>query len=303
MADTTIQDALVQMQKTQTAAEEALTKVNNHDADNSAHPYILAILRKLTQSDAVWTNEQIRDIIRDMLKEHTDTNFDIAHPGWEEYATKVEDRFEEMDTAYAELKDRVDQWYNQQGSSDLEQELQEVRDKYSAILESLNAAYQQAVESHQDELAAQYKETIAQTLQQQNAELLAVYEKWQQAQQPEVPVVQIYINFQSNGATGNMDSVYVNQGEPYILPECRFVAPDGYVFEKWSSNSTGEGATYGGAPGEEIDTSDIAASLTLYAIWKLVPVTEEALTKGITLMSNTDKAKATIKLVRTMRDN
>lgn len=294
-----LQEALVELQKTQELAEDAIKDLTDHNANEDAHPDIRRILQKLVNSDAIWTNQQIQDLVETLLKVHSDTDFKTAHPGWEIFQNDLETRFEEIMTKYNELKDRVDQWYNAQGSTDLQIEIQKVMDKYSPILENLQEAYRQAVDNKQDALAEQYKQNIQSTLEQQNAEIMEVIAKYEETTNPPEPTVQIYITFNSNGGTGEMATQYVNQGDEYYYPACTFTPPEGYEFDKWSSDINGEGQ-YTGLVGAPLDTSAITSSLTLYAIWKLVPITEDILTKGITIKAP-NKAKATIRLVKSMK--
>ena len=175
-----LQEALVELQKTQELAEDAIKDLTDHNANSDAHPDIRRILQKLVNSDAIWTNQQIQDLVETLLKVHSDTDFKTAHPGWEIFQNDLETRFEEIMTKYNELKDRVDQWYNAQGSTDLQIEIQKVMDKYSPILENLQEAYRQAVDNKQDALAEQYKQNIQSTLEQQNAEIMEVIAKYEE---------------------------------------------------------------------------------------------------------------------------
>lgn len=300
MADAvTLQDAIAELQDAQETAEQAIEDLHNHNTDLDAHPDIREDLSKVLNSGALFTEQQIQEFIVDILSDHERQDFKTAHPGWDAYQAELESQLEDIKNDFATLKDRVDQWYNAQGSSDLAMEIQKVKDKYSASLEALQEAYRQAVENNQDALAEEYRKSIQKTLESQNAEIMAVIEKWQQAQQPEEPVAQIYITFNPNGGDGEMATQYVNQGDTYYYPDCTFTAPEGYAFEKWSSNNEGTGA-YTGLVGDPLDTSLISNSVTLYAIWKLVPITEEKLTKGFTIQQP-KMAKATIKLVKTMK--
>ena len=76
---------------------------------------------------------------------------------------------------------------------------------------------------------------------------LILYAKW---------TVNIYtVKFNANGGSGTIESVKVNYGEEYVLPECTFVAPDKREFDKWNK----------GKPGSKIT---ITSDVTLKAIWK-----------------------------------
>lgn len=294
-----LNQALVELQEATEAAKQATEDITRHNEAENAHPHILKILNELRSTDAIYTNDQIIAIVEEQIANHLKTNFRQAHPGFDEWEASNTEALEAIRQDFYELKDRVDQWENAQGSSDLSQQIQEVQRKYQAQLEALQMAWQEAVENNQTALADQYRETIAKVTEQMLAEIEEVRDKWQQAQQPEKPTVQIYISFNANGGTGEMNIQYLNQGETFIYPECTFTPPEGMEFEKWSSNETGDGA-YTGLPGSELDTTPIASSLTLYAIWKETVVSDGDLEEGKTLQI-ADKAKVTMKLVKTMR--
>lgn len=54
-----------------------------------------------------------------------------------------------------------------------------------------------------------------------------------------VPAVTYTISFDANQGTGTMESVTVEEGTEYTLPECGFTAPAGMVFKEWNINGTG----------------------------------------------------------------
>lgn len=298
MSDT-LNQALVELQEATKAMKQGIEDMTQHNESENAHPYILKILNELRSTDAIYTNEQIKAIINEQLEQHLKTNFRQAHPGFDDWEKTNTEALEEIKKEFNALKDRVDQWENAQGSSDLSQQIQEVQRKYQAQLEALQMAWQEAVENNQTALADQYRETIAKVTEQMMTEIEEVRDKWQQAQQPEKPSVQIYITFNANGGTGEMNVQYLTQGETFIYPECTFTPPEGMEFEKWSSNETGDGS-YNGLPGAELDTTSIANSLTLYAVWREITVSEGDIEEGKTLQI-ADKAKVTMKLVKTMR--
>lgn len=56
-----------------------------------------------------------------------------------------------------------------------------------------------------------------------------------------------YVSFDANGGSGYMAPVLVEQGTEYILPECKFKAPDGSEFECWDKGAVGESIIIGQA--------------------------------------------------------
>ena len=73
---------------------------------------------------------------------------------------------------------------------------------------------------------------------------MTVYAKWT-----------ALVTFGSNGGTGTMKPVTVNEGQLYSLPSCGFTPPRGYRFDKWDQ----------GAVGSKIE---IKGPVSLNAVWK-----------------------------------
>ncbi len=63
------------------------------------------------------------------------------------------------------------------------------------------------------------------------------------------------ITFDAGGGSGMMAPVYVNKGEKYTLPACRFTAPEGKAFDRWDK----------GMPGDRVD---ITQDTVIKALWK-----------------------------------
>ncbi len=53
------------------------------------------------------------------------------------------------------------------------------------------------------------------------------------AQWEDAPVVMCVISFNANGGTGEMNSIQVQRGSTFVLPECTFTAPEGKEFSSW----------------------------------------------------------------------
>ena len=73
------------------------------------------------------------------------------------------------------------------------------------------------------------------------------------------------INFDANGGTGTMDSIEVEVGESFKLPENEFVR-ENYELKEWNTEADGTGTAYDDL--EEISTLNDKESITLYAIWR-----------------------------------
>jgi hypothetical protein len=85
----------------------------------------------------------------------------------------------------------------------------------------------------------------------------------------------VTVKFDSNGGSGTMADLAVNQGSTYKLPECDFTAPDGKEFDSWEVNGKEKGV---GA------TIIVDADTTVKALWKDKPVIPQQVT--ITFDSN-----------------
>ena len=72
------------------------------------------------------------------------------------------------------------------------------------------------------------------------------------------------INFDANGGTGSMESIEVEIGKNFQLPENKF-AKDYYEFKEWNTKADGTGTSYDNL--EEITAMNDKESITLYAIW------------------------------------
>ncbi len=102
-------------------------------------------------------------------------------------------------------------------------------------------------------------------------------------------VVEYTVSFDKNGGTGMMDSVMVEEGSQYTLPECKLTAPAGKVFKAWSVNGTEKSV------GDKITVN---ADTTVTAVWKVkltpyVPGHTHSYTKAVTAPTCTDKGYTT----------
>lgn len=72
------------------------------------------------------------------------------------------------------------------------------------------------------------------------------------------------VHFDANGGTGTMDSVEIETGKEYKLPENRFMK-EYYEFKEWNTKPDGTGISY--ADLDTIPAMEDKESITLYAIW------------------------------------
>lgn len=268
MSETTsLADALQVLQDAQSDLREATATINEHNHDLAAHPEIQQAIKHLTEGDAIYTREQIRQLVNELLDDHKDTKFSEAHPGWSEWEQTNATAISGLDQRIQAVENRLNGEAGSEQETDLVKLLQAVEDKYAPILNSLQEAFSQAQNQGQTELADQYRATIASTLDEKKEELLAVMTEWQENHGAGENVPTVLIGFDANGGTGSIDAVPVTKGNDYVLPSCTFTAPTGSIFTKWSSAADGSGEI-GGTPGMIIQTTaETPDSITLYAIW------------------------------------
>ena len=85
----------------------------------------------------------------------------------------------------------------------------------------------------------------------------------------DVPIQVVYaphytINFDPNGGTGEMESIEVENGNDFILPENKF-EKEYYVFNNWNTKADGSGISYTDLG--RVNAMNDKESITLYAQW------------------------------------
>ena len=170
--------AVSALQDAQEALVEATDRIEEHNIDTEAHADIRAIINDIQNSDTIYTRDQIDELIYNAVNAHASTAFKTAHPGWDAYEETVNNRLAALELKCQELQDKLDGVDDQ--NSDLQIQLQTIENKYAPILEQLSKALVAAQEAGSTELADQYRETIAATLDQKKTELLAAVAAWQE---------------------------------------------------------------------------------------------------------------------------
>lgn len=170
--------AVSALQDAQEALVEATNAIEEHNIDTEAHPDIRSIVDEILNSDTMYTREQIDTLIYNAVQAHAATAFQTAHPGWDTYEETVANRLAALELKCQELQDKLDGVDDQ--NSDLQIQLQTIENRYAPILEQLSRALVAAQEAGSTELATQYRETIAATLDQKKTELLAAVAAWQE---------------------------------------------------------------------------------------------------------------------------
>lgn len=263
---TDLATALSILQDSQKALTDAIEALSTHNNDLSAHPQIQEMINQITGQDAIYTNAQIRQLIKEGLEEHTKLDFKTAHGGWDAWETANNTTISKIQADITNIQNRLD-GTDDTDQSELSTLLQAVEDKYAPIIEGLQQAFQNAQLQGETELANKYAETISSTLNQKRDELLAVMEEWQSTHGAGVSTPTILVGFDANGGTGTIDAMSVTKGEGFILPACTFTPPGIATFVRWSDAANGSG-DLNGQPGNIIETTkEMGDSLTFYAIW------------------------------------
>ena len=177
MATDNLTAAIVALQDAQAKLVEFHSALSNHNVDEDAHEDIRRAILKLTEGEAIYTREQINQLIATAVEAHTEKDFKIAHEGWDEWEQALTTKLASIETRMTELEDKLNGITASQGG--LQAELQRIENKYAPIIENLAAALQAAEEAGNSELATQYRVTMKATLDQKTNELIEAAQKWQ----------------------------------------------------------------------------------------------------------------------------
>lgn len=170
-------DAIAALQEAQGALVDAANRIEEHNINESAHADIREAIAEIKSSDSIYTRDQIEELIAEKLTVHTDKDFKTAHSGWNAFETTLSERLEALLLRITAIEDKLDG--KDQEASDLQAQLQAIEDRYAPLLEQLSNALIAAQAAGSDELANQYRATIASTLDQKKADLLECITNWQ----------------------------------------------------------------------------------------------------------------------------
>lgn len=265
-------EQIVLLREAQEQLEKATERIEEHNIDEDAHADIREKLNKIIYADTVFTNEQkdqIHDLVKEELKVHTDKHLKEAHEGWNEID-------KDLTTKFSEIEERItsiEAWMNGEDDdqTDLNQELQDIEDKYKVILDDLYSSVQKQHALGNFEAVETINKIISNTLAEKNQKILEVMEKYQTPSGGDVsdPSKRVVVSFRANGGGGGMESQVGVKGGSFILPACTFSPPLGKIFSYWSSDEEGPGLIVGNA-GDRISLDDLESGdteLILFAIW------------------------------------
>lgn len=185
MTDTnTLTEALENLQAAQLACEKALKYIENHNIDEDAHADIRSELNKIKNDGAIYTNDQIEKIVEDGLKEHIEAELEEAHPKFKEYSEEITAKYTELEGRISSLEALIRGTTDDGTVTNLNRAIQAVENEYATKLENLNSSYQLAIANNDTELATQITNRITQLLEEKNAKILEVIEKYGSANTP-----------------------------------------------------------------------------------------------------------------------
>jgi uncharacterized repeat protein (TIGR02543 family) len=98
------------------------------------------------------------------------------------------------------------------------------------------------------------------------------------------------VKFNANGGTGSMDNVSIAVGATVNLPANVF-SYTGKTFDKWNTAADGTGTSYANGVKVKNLCKHVGESITLYAQWKVIPVTSIILSSKSLKMTKGDSAK------------
>lgn len=181
---TTLTEALENLQEAQLACEKALKYIENHNIDEDAHADIRSELNKIKNDGAIYTNDQIEKIVEDGLKEHVEAELEEAHPKFKEYSEEITAKYTELEGRISSLEALIRGTTDDGTVTNLNRAIQAVENEYATKLENLNSSYQLAIANNDTELATQITNRITQLLEEKNAKILEVIEKYGSANAP-----------------------------------------------------------------------------------------------------------------------
>lgn len=170
-----LQSALATVNTLGEQLTQGVGSLQNHNTDPEAHDDIRQTLRDLMDSDNVYTKDQINTVVENKIKEHTDLTIEGGAHNGAAFKTWIEEEISRLEAA-------IEQGGGGSGGGGSSSEdpntnallakIQAIADSYAALLSSLQSAYNEAIASGQDELAAGLLESLKQTLAQQLQEML-----------------------------------------------------------------------------------------------------------------------------------
>lgn len=178
MSTDTLLEAVAELQSAAAKLQNAISALGEHDTNPNAHEFILNKINELTESGQIFTNDQIRQIVKEALDEHFQLDFKNAHPGWEEYETELNVELARLNSEIEAINNRLNVEVPGQEQTGYDQIIQAIADKYAPVIAQTHAAFKEAQANGDLELAQIHKDSMDKLLAQQQQETLEAMEKW-----------------------------------------------------------------------------------------------------------------------------
>lgn len=182
MTDNQMIEALGKLEAATKTLLDLKAYIDNHNLDHCSHPYLVEIIEKIKNSDLLYTNTQIEQLIKEGLKVHQDTDFDKAHPGWERWVKSNEDVLASLAGRIQDLETWRDTGVDTSSRTSLQRKLSDIENKYLIILSSLQTALIEADNTGNTVVAEEIKTNIQTTLNTKNQEIMDAITAWQEEQ-------------------------------------------------------------------------------------------------------------------------
>lgn len=172
--NTSLIEALAQLQSAQVACVNALQKIEEHNIDESAHADIREILEKILNSDTVYTRDQIAELVTTGIEKHTDADFKTAHAGFTEYDDEIQKKLTELVGRVQSIEAWMKGTTDDGTVTNLTKAIQAVEDEYATKLSNLSTSYQLAIANEDTELATEITNRITELMQEKNTKILDI---------------------------------------------------------------------------------------------------------------------------------
>lgn len=178
-----LQSALATVNATGKMVTDAMNKLTEHNTDVEAHDDIRQILKRLLESENIYTNDEIVELIRQALEVHSSQSFKDAHTGYAEFAGELENRFQNIAAEIAALDTRlkaIEEGNDPDAGTptELRTLINQVNAKYEPRITSLTELIQQATAQGDEDLAQSYQDALKTTLENRNKEIAQVTADW-----------------------------------------------------------------------------------------------------------------------------
>lgn len=170
-SDSNLLTGLSAMQAATEACTKATEDILNHNIDENAHKDIRDRLEQILDTDNVYTNDQIVEIVEETIHDHTSTGFEEAHPGWAAYSEDLESRMDELRRDIDSIQSWINGTSGEGDATDLSVIIQGIENKYATMLNGLTTAIEEAKRNGQTETLERLRVEYNNVLDQKKTEI------------------------------------------------------------------------------------------------------------------------------------